>query len=228
MVSKDIFSYITQNYEDNLDSITKLSETGRGQSLVIDERELYNFDDITTILYNNIKCPTSADSLLVTKRIVEFVEFKSGFHKKITKKNCDYSKLSCLSDNSKTCMGYADLLFKKQDLETDELLDSLKMKAIESYMTLEKKILPKCESYADTMHIRLVFCVVVDDYIDVMEDTLNELANETSDSNTITQVKSSLSRFVNHKDTAGNDYLYDELKVLSPHEFILHMNQTMD
>ena len=50
---------------------------------------------------------------------------------------------------------------------------------------------------------------------DTEEDILNELAEEESDSNSITQVKNSLSRFVNHQDLEGHSYLYDEVKVLS-------------
>ena len=49
-----------------------------------------------------------------------------------------------------------------------------------------------------------------------MEDTLNVLAKKTSDTNTITSLRQSLSRFCK---TAEKDYYYDEIKVFSSYEF---------
>ena len=74
------------------------------------------------------------------------------------------------------------------------------------------------------VHLRVIFCVVVDDYIDSMEDTLTELASKPSSTNTFSRVKSSLSRFVHLKTSDNKDYYYDEIKVLSPYEYKKYLN----
>lgn len=86
-------------------------------------------------------------------------------------------------------------------------------------MTLEKKFFPLCRTLSGNAKLRIIFCVVIDDYVDNMEDSLLELANVSSSSNTFTNIKSSLSRFVNMKTQTGEDFYYDEIKVLSPYEY---------
>lgn len=225
MIQKNLYSYITSTFSTDLEPISTLSKSTKGKVLVKDERFLYNFDEITKKAYNNVKTPSSADALLITNNIILLTEFKSGFKRKISKETIDYSKLTCPDDKTKTCKDYANLLISKGKLETNELLDSLKFKAIESYMTLDKKILPLCANYSNNVHIKVIFCVVIDDYIDSMEDTLSELANKPSSSNTLTNIKSSLSRFVKLKTSDDKDYFYDEIKVFSPYEYIQYLNQ---
>ena len=52
-----------------------------------------------------------------------------------------------------------------------------------------------------------------------MEDSLLELANVSYASNSFTDIKSSLSRFVNLKTQNNEDFYFDEIKVLSPYEY---------
>lgn len=222
MISKDLYSYITNAFVDDLESISVLSRSTQGKVLVDDSRKLYNFDKITEHVYNNIKVPSSADSLLVTNKIVLLTEFKSGFKRKISKESIDYTKLTCPSDETKICSDYGDLLIEKGKLETEELIDSIKFKAIESYITLEKMLFPLCGS--SSRKLRIVFCVVIDDYVDNMEDSLLELAEATSSNNTYTSVKESLSRLVNVKTQDMEDLYYDEVKVLSPYEYKMYIS----
>ena len=226
MIQKDLSNYIISEFSDYLESISLLSKSTEGKVLVEDERELYNFDKITEKVYNNIKVPSSADALLITDKELLLTEFKSGFKRKISKETIDYSRLTCPDDNMKICKDYAKLLIDKGKLETRELLDSLKFKAIESFVTLEKKLFPLCEGdLSGNKRVKITFCVVVDDYIDSMEDTLAELANKPSVSNTLCDVKSSLSRFTGLKTPDGMDYFYDEIKVFSPYEFRQYINR---
>ena len=219
MIEKDLYTYITDAYQEDLEPISSLSKSTNGDILVNDNRYLYNFDKITEKAYNHIKTPSSADSLLVTDKIVLLTEFKSGFKRRISRETIDYSKLTCPDDATKVCKDYGKLLIQKGKLETGELLDSIKFKAIESYVTLEKKLFPLCSTLSHNNKLRIIFCVVIDDYVDSMEDSLLELANESSSSNTFTNIKSSLSRFVNIKTHDNEDFYYDEIKVLSPYEY---------
>lgn len=226
MIQKDLCNYITSEFSDYLEPISLLSKSTEGKVLVKDERKLYNFDKITEKVYNNLKVPSSADALFATSKELLFTEFKSGFKRKISEETIDYNKLTCPDDNTKICKDYAKLLIDKGKLETKELLDSLKFKAIESFVTLEKKLFAFCPaSVPENKHIKVIFCVVIDDYIDSMEDTLTELADKPSASNTLTNVRASLSRFVGLKTSDGQDYFYDEIKVLSPYEYTQYINR---
>lgn len=219
MIQKDLYTYITNNFTDDLEPISSLSKSTQGKVLVNDNRCLYNFDKITEKVYNYTKIPSSADSLLVTDKVILLTEFKSGFKRKISRENIDDDKLICPDDTTKVCKDYGNLLIAKGNLETRELLDSIKFKAIESYVTLEKKFFPLCSTLSHDNKLRVIFCVVIDDYVDSMEDSLLELANVSYASNSFTDIKSSLSRFVNLKTQNNEDFYYDEIKVLSPYEY---------
>lgn len=225
MIQKDLCGYITTRFSKSLEPISSLSKSDKGKVLVDDKRKSYNFDKITEIVYDNKKVPASADALLATDKEVLLTEFKSGFKRKISKKNLDYSRLTCPDDKTKVCKEYGDLLIEKGNLESEELLDSLKFKAIESYITLEKRILPVCDDLLTTKQVRLVFGVVIDDYVDSMEDTLTELAGIGSSSNTVTNIKDALSRFVGLEDVDNIDYYYDEVIVFSPYEYGKYINR---
>ena len=225
MITKDIGSYMSAAYNVDLKSITELSESKKGISLISDERKLYDYDEITKRLHNYVKYPTSADSVLVKGKLVAFVEFKSGFKKKITKKNFQLNKLTCPYDKKKEwiCKEYGKMLLDKLDLESEELLDSIKMKAAESYITLEKKIVPHCEDIAYGKKIQLLYWVVVDyedSAIDVLEDTLTELGKTSAEDNPISDIKKSLDRFVGQKDVNNQGYYYDEIEVFTPENFV--------
>ncbi|MDE5910110.1 MAG: hypothetical protein K2H52_15410 [Lachnospiraceae bacterium] len=226
MVQKDLCNCITSEFSNYLEPISLLSKSTEGKVLVRDERKLYNFDKITQKVYNNTKVPSSADALLISSRGLLLTEFKSGFKRKISEETIDYSRLTCPDDNTKICKDYAKLLIDKGKLETSELLDSLKFKAIESFVTLEKKLFSLCSGgITENKHVKVIFCVVIDDYIDSMEDTLTELADKPAVSNTLSNVRLSLSRFVGLKTTDGKDYFYDEVKVLSPYEYTRYIDR---
>lgn len=227
MIKKDVSSYISENFADNSESVSMLSKSEKGNSLVSDETKLYDFDRITKKIYGSEKCPTSADALLVTDKILLLTEFKSGFKRKISQETLNYEWLTCPDDGTKVCKDYAKLLIDKGKLEINELLDSIKFKAVESYMTLEKKIMPSCKEFFDGRRLRAIFCVVIDDYVDSMEDTLAELAEKQPSNNMFDRVKSALVRFVNLKSSDGTDYYYDEVKILSPYEYKSYINSMM-
>lgn len=221
MITKDVAEYLSRVYERELESVTELSESGKGISLVNDERQMYNFDKITEQISGKHEAPNSADAMLVTNRQILFTEFKSGFVKKINKKNFDYKRMDCPDEPSKTCKPYADLFIEKQNMENEQLLDSLKLKAIESYTTLEKQILPLCKDKTIGKAVRCVYGVVIDVPNDKEEDILNQLAElkDEESENAIAQIRQSLRRLSGNKCVNNETYLYDEIKVFSPYEF---------
>lgn len=221
MITKDIKSHLADKYSGYLEPISKLSKSDDGKILVDDEKELYNFDKITEALYGNPH-PESVDSIYASKRKVYFVEYKSGFKKKISKKNFKKENVMCPNDEEKYCEPYAKLFFRNQKNEDKILYHSIHMKAIESYVTFMREIESNCDE--DGIEKKLVLCVVIDDYVESMEDTLKSLAKKPSETNSMTSLRQSLSRF--HKNSK-KDYYFDEIQVLSPYEFKKSVTQNM-
>lgn len=221
MITKDISTYLSHNYSDFLKSITELSSSKKGKALVEDERELYDFDKITEAIYGS-NLPDSADAIYATERNVFFVEYKSGFTKRIRKDNFKKELMTCPDDDKKYCDAYATLFFKNQRNEDEILRKSIHFKAVESYMTLMSEIVPRSEMSNGKRKL-LTYCVVVDDYVENMEDILNNLAQKNSETNIIEDIRKSLKRF---QKNATKDYYYDQIKVFSPHEFIDFINKS--
>ncbi len=160
--------------------------------LVDSEIRILDFDKITRALYPKDH-PTSADGIFLTRNSkgkinkLYLVEFKGGFFNKTPKEAAEYKK--------------------RRKSETDQLLDSIKSKAVHSYVTLEKQMLTRC---ADSSHkINLYFMVVIDSNGD---DAYNE-------SGTVDSVKSALKHFNLKKDGEGNDYYYNEIMVKTANSF---------
>lgn len=226
MITKDIEHYFRTAYTEHLASITELSKSDKGGSLVKDTRKLYHFDDITKNAYHLKKVPTSADAVLVSDKMIVFVEFKSGFRQNITKKSLDRSKLTCCRDKRIVCDDYGRILLELQKKKRNELIDSIKMKAVESYITLEKKIMPLCME--SDSNVRMIYCVVMDsEEVDTTQDILQELAREESEENPITAVRRSLRRFVGNIGADGQTYLYDKVEVFTPYEFKLFLDRNI-
>lgn len=105
------------------------------------------------------------------------------------------------------------------DYARESINQTLRMKAIESYITLEKKIFQGCRPFDQAF--RLQFCVVIDeDSVDGMEETLAELSGRSETTgNPYASIKASLKRYINCRDCSGTPYFYDEVKVLSVTDF---------
>ena len=100
MVRSSLCHYLDENFTQYKEKITKLSQSDAGVSLVVDEREIYNFDKITEKLYENelSKKPSSADAVAVTPKCLMLVEFKTGFKSKFSVK-----KLKIIINKQKLC-----------------------------------------------------------------------------------------------------------------------------
>ena len=217
MVAIDMNTYAEENWSDHKKSVTDISKS-RNSSLVENDMELYCFDDICSDLYDKDKKPTSADALIIDGKNIELVEFKSGFKNKITKENFNTERGKC-QKIGEICEDYWKLFFDKRKKEVNELILSIRIKAVESYITLEKIIFPCCRLSDEPMCLQ--FLVVIDeDSVDGIEDTLADLAGvpEIKD-NAYTSIRKSLKRLIRCQDMRGNQYFYDDIKVLSVTDF---------
>jgi len=220
MISKDLKSYAASSWSSFIDDITTISKDSRkGISLIEDETEIYNFDKICFSVFGE-NIPTSVDGIMLTDNAIEFVEFKSGFKHKIQKDNLDPEKKLCKVIGNKYCTWYWDLFFKNRDMEIKELISSIRFKGLESYLTLEKKVLPHCDELQGKP-LLLKYIVVIDgDGVEGIEDSLAEVAGkEESTANSCSQIKDALKRITRQTDAEGNTYCYDEVEVMSAFDF---------
>lgn len=225
MVTKNLPQYATERWGDYIVSVTEASKSQSGTALVTSDANIYCFDAICKSLFPGQDISTSADGLQFPKGNVELVEFKSGFSRRITKDKFNPSEGLCdkLTEFGveHVCDYYWNLFWKLQDKERHELIESIRLKAIESFMLLEKHIFPACEEHENGRTSQLVFTVVVDeDGVDGIEDTLAELAQvETKTNNCLTSIRQALNRLVNRRDASGSPYFYDRVEVLSAKDF---------
>ena len=227
MINKNLPKYATERWGDYIVSVTEASKSQSGTSLVTSDVVIYCFDDICKSFFSGRDIPTSADGLQFPKGCVELVEFKSGFKQRITKEKFDPEKGTCKKANPPViCADYWETFWALQDKKKSQLIESIRAKAIESYILLEKHILPLCEDLEDGQKPQLVFTVVVDeDGVDGIEDTLAELAEvELKTGNSLSSIRQALKRLVNRRDANGLPYLYDRVEVLSAKDFENRIN----
>jgi hypothetical protein len=197
MMPKNLPQYILENWERYKVTISDASKSDVGVSLVESEEEIYNFDQVCKDFFAGKNVPTSADGVQIQGRNVELVEFKSGFKQRVTKDKFDPDKGTCKSAG-KVCTDYWNLFWENQDRKRAQLISSVRTKAIESYVFLEKHILPRCLDYTEGGKMKLVFTVVIDEDGAVsgfitMEDLIEEITGNIYDEydekpTTITQI----------------------------------------
>lgn len=228
MTRKNISKYIQENWDEKKTSVTEASkETEHGKPLVKSEKEVYNFDRVCKELFPEDSRPSSVDAVQIQGRLIELIEFKSGFGRIITKKSFKKELCECNKfDPPEFCQEYGNLLLKSSEKMKAELIDSLKLKAVESYILLEKHIFPHCEETENIKGFRINYVVVVDaNGEDGIEDTLAGLVGKESDTNnTLNDIRQALKRFYSRKDVQGESYLYDFVEVLSAEDFKNRIN----
>lgn len=178
---------------------------------------MYNFDGISATISPKPGF-RSADALRFRRKRIELIEFKSGFSRMITRENWDPKQCLCPNDEQTECIPYKDKFLRIAELELHELRDSIKYKALESYVTLDKLILPR---FSLGTHIAIDYIVVIDgNSNDQYESILADAAQmHNQKSNQIASLKSSLSRFVGCKDANGSPYYYDRIFVYTFQEY---------
>ena len=218
-----IQEYAETNWKEYAQPFTEISKNNDTQTpLVKNDTIAYNFDLICQSLFKKDKVPASADGLFISSQYIELVEFKTGFKQRITKENFDIQKGKC-DEVGKICDLYWDLFFENQGRKIKELIASIRLKAIESYITLEKQLFPLCtddDIYSMKIHLTIV---IDEDGIDEMEDTLAELSGSvTKGTNIYQKIRRSLSRLNKTADAKGRSYYYDNIDIISFKDFERH------
>ena len=223
MNTNAIREYAETNWKEFAQPFTEISKNNHSKTpLVKNDTIAYNFDLICKSIFDNDKIPASADGLSIYSHYIELVEFKTGFKQIITKENFDIQKGKC-EETGKVCDSYWNLFFDNQKRKIKELITSIRFKAIESYITLEKQLFPLCTD-DDINSIKIHLTIVIDeDGIDEMEDTLAELSGSvTKGKNIYQEIRRSLSRLNKTADAKGKSYYYDNIDIISFKDFEKH------
>ena len=220
MLTERIKEYAEENWGSFLKSLTEISKNhNSGDSLVYDENEIYSFDDISKALYPEQNEPASVDGLVIGDNYLELIEFKGGFKQKITKDSFDTEKGRCPFSGD-VCKDYWSIFFENQKRKIRELVVSIKFKALESYITMEKQVFPRC-SFEERKALKVVLTVVIDETgVDSMEDTLSELAAKNSEDNCYDSIRKALSGLKNREDYTRTPYYYNQINVISVQDFM--------
>lgn len=136
----EVYFHQKWNTKDFRGTVTKLSKPDKGKSLVISKFEMFNFDAIIRFV-SKPEQPSSVDGVYFSNGNLHLVEFKTGFYQKIRKDRFDFDEEEAKCPHIKSiCEDYWKQFTDRQDREIDILYDSLKLKALETYLFLEKKI----------------------------------------------------------------------------------------
>lgn len=216
-----IQSYLEGKYADTKKSITELSKNDDGKALVKHTNCMYCFDEISASIHGDDNVPTSTDAIFCQGNTIYLVEFKTGFKRRITRENFNNAYAACEHTPNVTCEHFKELIIKVGDLEQEILKDSLKMKALESYMTLEKWIFKECNLERNRVAINLIFVT------DAPSDDIMMPSSSTSTNASLQFLEDSLSRFRIKKDFQKKKHLYDTVQVLSPKTFQNRINSNI-
>ena len=207
MIEKDITGYANLNWFSFRDTAKNLSRSKdeKRRPLVNDIFFMYDFDKISEKLSKKGRQPKSADALYIRKDGELFlIEFKQGFKWVL-------SRLNTLTDETEK------KLRKKENIEFKK---SIQLKAVESYILIEKKVLQSEAIVGDNRKREFHYLVVVDfDAESIKEDILSDLAKKPQNSNPIQDLRKALKRFLCTQDANGNDYFYDHIDVISYQQF---------
>lgn len=219
MIKENLKQYAEENWAQYKKTISCITQSGDQKgSLVESEHTLYCFDDITAFLFQKQDKPASVDGIAFYRSATRLIEFKAGYHDIIDDKHYDPQKAMC-EETQKECLELKPLLKKIRKKEKSELIDSIRLKAIESYITLEKQILPKCIPQEKKTTVE--FWVVTDEEpTDTMKDIYESVSgSKTCCDSPFDQLRKTLQRLSVQKDAEGKDYYYDKIKVISAVEF---------
>ena len=113
-------------------------------------------------MFSDNACPCSADGISFPKNNIELIEFKSGFKQKLTKWNYDPEQAKCPKYHEE-CTSYYKIFWENQDRKNSELIESIKLKASENYVILEKRCLACCNELDEGRRAKVILRVVIDD-----------------------------------------------------------------
>ncbi len=150
---------LINRYSDCHKPFAEISSNDSGEALINIEDNAFNFDRITEKLFGGTSIFCSADALYIGKRSLYLIEFKRGFSRDLDTEKMEPDDKECKKCNYYIREFYKQL-YKNIEQGKEVLLQNIHLKAIESYYTLVKMILPICKS--ERSNIRLIFIVVID------------------------------------------------------------------
>lgn len=202
----------------NTDTFKNMS-IGSNGPLVESQSYGYNFDQISYDILSGNKLK-SVDSIAIRNGIIYFIEFKTGFKKKISTSNFDKSKWPCPSNDNKFCEEGAKYFLENQKLTAIEMNQSIQMKLVESFCVFEKFIIPECEESSDSYKVK--FIAVIDAVneipLEMYENALNSLAKLNNEDNVLDSLRKSLRKYI-IKDKYNKSVFYDEVDVYTKQQF---------
>lgn len=219
MTNNHFIYYVQKKWKKFRDTVTNISKDESGKAFVSSRVQVYSFDKkiVPNLFKRKDIFPCSADGIVIVKKNINVIEFKTGFKQKTTTESFDVKRGACPKLKPPVpCPEYWDQFFKRQKKEREELKKSLMIKAIETYITLEKHYFSK---YLLEDKVKINYIAVIDgDYIDAEEKLLGTIAGRktTKTRNTFEEVKNSLNRLKKHH---FKNYYYDNIEVLSDVEF---------
>lgn len=224
MTQKNLEAYILSIWGAPQKTVSEISASNNAKSLVASEQKMYCFDDICKDIFGAQSLPASADGLVFRPKYIELVEFKSGFKEKISKANFDLEKAKCEIKGA-ICSDYWTQFNKARKLEKGDLVSSLYMKAVESFITLDQRIFPHCEDMPDKQ-LRIKYTIVIDaEETDTIDDLMAGLAGKKSSSESMyTKIRKAVSKLCNQTDKYGQSYFYDMIEVVSAEEYQKRLN----
>lgn len=219
MIKQDIVDYLEKNHHCFLESFKELSYDSENEKSLIDDEEhkAYSFDKLSNELTKPKKY-ASVDCILPKKSSVFFIEFKTGFNRSI---DIDETKLACPDDKTKKCFEYGKL-WKRYNKRSLEILNmSMSAKAVESFLIVDKYILPQCPASEKTYKLHLVAVTDINEApLDSFEDMQSNLAKlPTPCTNRIDDLRKSLKQYGASAKVNDECLLYDEIQVITAEEF---------
>lgn len=162
---------------------------------------IYSFDDITKEIYKKYEkeLPSSCDALIIHNKKIILTEFKSGFNKRIDTKNLDPEKSKC-KEAQKKCDSYWNCFEKLQNKEREILIENIKIKLLESIITLSQIYKDKLLDY--DLFLYIVIDEPSDKFITAMYgNEISRSSNNTeiqsnSEKNYYLIIKNALNRFI--------------------------------
>ena len=220
MNNSPIYNYASSHWQGYLKPISELSKSEDGRVLINSNLQYYSFDVITEDVSDKTKM-ASTDAIWFSEKAIELVEYKTGFRDIIDINNYDPSKARCPKHNE-ACEDVYKWVCKNRRQEKDNLLLNIRLKALESIITLKKRIFPQCNQ---VQSIPINLTVVIDaNPTDEEEKILGELSNDSgftsNDSNPLDVIKQSLSRYNSVSDEDGKTFLFNSIEVLGSQSYL--------
>lgn len=213
-----IRQYLEENFQAYLEPVSEICKNTRGAAQPLNSScPMYNFDKISAAVTSKLGF-SSADALRLQRNSIDLIEFKTGFRRNTTKENWDPKESKCYRDSTIDCEPFQDLFLKNVELELKVLRDSIRNKAIDSYITWDKCIM----SQISIDHpIVLNYIVVIDgDDTDRIEDILSSVANKKAPrTNELARLKQSLSKYAGNKSPNKAPYGFNSINVYTFREY---------